>query len=200
MAHATSESDAQPTKGERTRAAIVDAAAALFSRRAFDAVTVREIGAAAGVNPGLIHHYFGSKEGLFTAVVQRSVQATGAGERLAGVPAEELGAQLVRMAEAAWGAPEQAGWMSMMRRAVAESPERLRDIGEKVSTAALVAVLPEGLDHRELRAQLAASQLAGLVLLRHVAGVGVFAQLDTEEVVALVGPTVQRYLTGELAV
>lgn len=200
MAHGTSESNAQPTKGERTRAAIVDAAAALFSRRAFDAVTVREIGAAAGVNPGLIHHYFGSKEGLFTAVVQRSVQATGARERLAGLPVGELGAQLVRLAEAAWGAPEQAGWMSMMRRAVAESPERLRDIGEKVSTAALVSVLPAELDHRELRAQLAASQLAGLVLMRHVAGLGVFAQLDTEEVVALVGPTVQRYLTGELGV
>ena len=38
------------------------------------------------------------------------------------------------------------------------------------------------------------------MLLRHVADVGVFAQLDTEEVVALVGPNVQRYLTGELAV
>jgi TetR/AcrR family transcriptional regulator, regulator of cefoperazone and chloramphenicol sensitivity len=48
--------------------AIRDAATALFAARGFDAVTVREIAAAAGVSAALVIHHFGSKEGLRRAI------------------------------------------------------------------------------------------------------------------------------------
>ena len=50
-----------------------------------------------------------------------------------------------------------------------------------------------------LRAALVGSQMAGLVLLRYVLGVEPLASADPETVVAVVGPTVQRYLTGDLS-
>jgi TetR/AcrR family transcriptional regulator, regulator of cefoperazone and chloramphenicol sensitivity len=50
------------------RAVIRDEALRLFAERGPDAVTVRQIAAAAGVSPGLVIHHFGSKDGLREAV------------------------------------------------------------------------------------------------------------------------------------
>lgn len=62
-----------PDAGEdgSTRDAIRAAATTLFAARGFDAVTVRQIAAEAGVSPGLVLHHFGSKAGLQEAVVAR---------------------------------------------------------------------------------------------------------------------------------
>lgn len=54
---------------EATAAAIVTAAAHLFSQRGYDGASTREIAERAGVNVALISRYFGSKEGLFEASV-----------------------------------------------------------------------------------------------------------------------------------
>lgn len=45
----------------------------LFGERGFDAVTTREICAAAGVNPGAIHYHFGDKDGLYREVLRLPV-------------------------------------------------------------------------------------------------------------------------------
>lgn len=52
------------------RAVIRDEALRLFAERGLDAVSVRQIAAAAGVSPALVIHHFGSKEGLRAAVDQ----------------------------------------------------------------------------------------------------------------------------------
>lgn len=58
-----------PTDPDRTaRATIRDTALRLFAERGPDAVTVREIAAAAGVSPALVLHHYGSKGGLRAAV------------------------------------------------------------------------------------------------------------------------------------
>ncbi len=49
-------------------------AACLFAEHGFDAVTTREICAAAGTNPGAIHYHFGDKDGLYREVLHRPVQ------------------------------------------------------------------------------------------------------------------------------
>jgi AcrR family transcriptional regulator len=51
------------------RAALIDAAAELFAARGVSSVSVREIAEKAGVNHGLVHHYFASKDGLLSAVL-----------------------------------------------------------------------------------------------------------------------------------
>ncbi|ASY36268.1 MULTISPECIES: TetR/AcrR family transcriptional regulator [unclassified Streptomyces] len=61
----------RPSKGDRTRARILDAATALFSRSGFHAVSLRDIAAHAGLtHAGLLHHFPG-KEALLTQVLSR---------------------------------------------------------------------------------------------------------------------------------
>ena len=54
-----------------TADAIMDAAEALFAGQGFTATTIKQIGAAADANPALIYYYFGSKEGLYRALLDR---------------------------------------------------------------------------------------------------------------------------------
>lgn len=62
------------TKGERTRARIMDAAEELFARQGFQATTLREIAEAASLRePGLYNHFAG-KDALYEAVLDRSLQ------------------------------------------------------------------------------------------------------------------------------
>jgi AcrR family transcriptional regulator len=56
---------------QASRAALLDAAGALFDERGFDAATVRDIGERAGVDAALIARYFGGKEGLYLATLQQ---------------------------------------------------------------------------------------------------------------------------------
>src|SRR3954451_6157975 len=66
-----------------SRAALLEAAGALFDERGYEAATVREIGERAGVDAALIARYFGSKEGLYLAALARQ---EGGGQ----IPADRL--------------------------------------------------------------------------------------------------------------
>lgn len=60
---------------DRSRAAILDAAEALFSEHGFEAITLAQVGAAAGVSRGTPGYFFGTKEALYTTVVERAASA-----------------------------------------------------------------------------------------------------------------------------
>ena len=57
---------------DRSRAAILDAAETLFAEHGFEAVTMAQVGAAAGVSRGTPGYFFGSKDGLYRVVVERA--------------------------------------------------------------------------------------------------------------------------------
>ena len=63
-------SSARQRDAERTRAALLSAARTLFSTRGFANTGVREVAELAGVNSSLVGRYFGSKQGLFRAVLE----------------------------------------------------------------------------------------------------------------------------------
>lgn len=56
---------------DRSRAAILDAAEQLFAERGFEGTSLGEIGAAAGVSRATPSYFFGSKEKLYTRVLER---------------------------------------------------------------------------------------------------------------------------------
>lgn len=85
--------NATPRDSDATQARIVEAAKILFSQNSYEGVGVREIASNAGVDPALVIRYFGSKEGLFRAVV---AQAFDADEFLSNGP-EALPAQIARV-------------------------------------------------------------------------------------------------------
>lgn len=68
----------QPQGRDAVRAAIIASARELFSTKGYAAVGVREIASHAGVNHGLVHRHFGSKEEVLRAVLQGMFSDVGA--------------------------------------------------------------------------------------------------------------------------
>jgi AcrR family transcriptional regulator len=60
----------QPRGREQVRAALIQAASNLFAERGPASVSVRDVAAHAGVNHGLVHQYFGSKQALLGEVLE----------------------------------------------------------------------------------------------------------------------------------
>lgn len=80
---------AKPPDALPARDRLLQEAMRLFGERGFDAVTTREICAAAGVNPGAIHYHFGDKDGLYAEVLSLPVRELQA--RMTDFDAPELG-------------------------------------------------------------------------------------------------------------
>src|SRR5215210_2451940 len=183
----------------RTRAAILDAARAAFADRGYDAVSVRAVAREAGVDPALVHRFYGSKEELFVAAMALPVSPSELVETVLAGGVEQIGERLVRRVLELFDAPDAfAPILALIRGAV--SNERaaalLREfIAREVLGRLAAAASP---DRPELRASLAGSQVIGLAMARSVVGVPPLATTERETVVGCVGPTIQRYLTGEL--
>ncbi|MGK5672224.1 TetR family transcriptional regulator [Micromonospora sp. URMC 106] len=184
-----------------TRQAILGAARAAFAERGFDAASIRAIAAAAQVDPALVHHYFGSKDQLFLAAMQAPVDP---GELLPKVLAgdrEGIGERLVRTFLGVWDSPAGTAGVALLRSALSnEWTARL--LREFLVSQVLRRVLDQlDVDPAELplRGSLVASQMIGLAMMRHVVRLEPVASAAPETLVAAVGPTVQRYLTGDLA-
>jgi AcrR family transcriptional regulator len=145
-----------------------------------------------------VHHYFGSKEKLFLA----AVEAPGDPDEL--LPAvlaggtAELGENLLRMVLGVWDGPGRAAGLALIRSAVSNewTARLLREfiIGRVVRRVVGTLGVPPA--EAEARGALVTSQLAGLIITRYVLRVEPLATLPAEDLVAAVGPTLQRYLTG----
>jgi AcrR family transcriptional regulator len=184
-----------------TRESILTAARETFAERGFDAASIRGIATSAGVDPALVHHYFGTKEQLFKACMNFPVDpAVVIPQVLAGGP-EQIGERLVRFFLRVWDSPAGAAGVALMRSAV-NNDWTARLMREFVTTQMIRHVLPKltTLDPAEapLRASLVASQVAGLAMIRYVLKLEPLASAPPEVVVAAVGPNIQRYVTGDL--
>src|SRR3954465_14509079 len=80
----------------QTRAAILDAARAAFAERGYDGVSVRAVARDAGVDPALVHRFYGAKEALFIAAVELPVSPSALVDALLADGVEHLGERLVR--------------------------------------------------------------------------------------------------------
>ncbi|HEY8582987.1 MAG TPA: TetR family transcriptional regulator [Capillimicrobium sp.] len=70
-APATAQAGAPRRDAERSRGAILDAAETQFASRGFAETTLQEIGSAAGLSRGTPRYFFGTKEALYRAVLER---------------------------------------------------------------------------------------------------------------------------------
>ncbi|MGH3444784.1 MAG: TetR family transcriptional regulator [Nocardioidaceae bacterium] len=185
--------------GPDTRGDILDAARASFAERGFGSTTIRAVAASAGVDPALVHHYFGSKDDLFLAALQIPADPR---ELAPGIFAEGIdgaGERLVRLVLSVWDDPaRRAPLVALVRSSISrEGPESLLEAGIlRMVLAPLRSVLPgpEGVR----RSQLAATQMLGLIVGRYVLEFEPLASMPAEELVGWVAPTVQRYLDGPL--
>jgi len=186
--------------GADTRAEILVAARAEFSDKGYDAVSLRGVARAAGVDPALVHHYFtGGKEELFAAAMEFPVDPSVVLPRFLAGDLDTVGERLVRVIMEVWGSPAaRMPILAVVRSAMTH--ERAATMLRGFVTKAIVGRIAARLDTPDamVRANLMASQLVGLAMLRYVIRVEPLASLSEDEVVALIAPTIQRYATGVL--
>ena len=181
-----------------TREAILAAARAGFAARGYDATSVRAVAREAGVDPALVHHFFGTKEELFVAAMQLPVDPAAVVRGLLAEGVEDLGPRVVRILLAVWDTDEATPLFALLRSAVAQ--ERAAAMLREFLTGAVLTPLAAALDvdRPRLRASLAASQLMGLAVARYLIRIEPLASAPAEEVAAAVGPVLQRYLVEPL--
>ena len=200
-----------PARGRRplgspdARQAVLGAARELFAELGFERTTMRAVATRAGVDPALIYHYFGDKDGLLFATLQPPADAATVFAGLAATTADRAGAdrtgeELVRRLIGLWEErPEVREQMAAILR-TGLSHDRaaglLRDILSSFILAALGDVLAD--DRRELRTALIGSHIGGLMLARYILKVPGAAAASPEDLVQAVGPVVQHYLTGTI--
>lgn len=178
-----------------TRDAILEAARAQFARHGYDGATIRGIAAGARVDPALVHHFYGTKERLFVAATRFPMVPS---EALAGLFASDrdrLGEAVVRLALGIWEDPEAREPAIALVRSAVTNDAAARMLREFVASA-LLAVVVNATDapDPELRASLVASQIVGLGFTRYIVQLEPIASASVEELVAAIGPTIQRYL------
>lgn len=182
------------------RGAILAAARAAFAERGFDGATIRAIAGRAGVDPALVHHYFGTKQGLFLVAMEVPFSLEQAAGHLAGVPRERLAEAVLRYALPIWDGPARDHVRALLRTS----------LGDERSSSAMQGVLVEGIampvlrlagvpeDELAVRAALLESVVLGVLLGRHVMDVPVLAGLDVDQVVACYAPAMQRLVSAPL--
>ena len=176
------------------------AAREAFADRGFDGATIRGIATAAGVDPALVHHYFGTKDQLFLAAVQAPADPEELlPEVLAGGP-EELGRNLLGMFLRVWDGPARAGGLALVRSAVGSewTAKLLREFLVARVLRRVVGTLGYSPAERDARGALVGSQLIGLVMTRYVLKLEPIASASRDSLVEAYAPTLQRYLTGDV--
>ena len=131
---------------------------------------MRAIAAEAGVDPALVHHYFGTKDDLFMAALQlpgRPARAARAGDRGRAPTTRRSGCCAIFLG--VWDDPDEPA-----RRSSACSAACSTRRGSGCSAQGFVPVVlgpvgqALGIDHPERRMPLVASQMIGLIMCRYV--------------------------------
>ena len=183
-----------------TREKILAAARAQFARRGYGATTIRAIAASARVDPKLVLHYFETKDGIFLAALDFPFDPSEVIPALVRPGLEGLGVRLARFFLELWDSPSGARAHALIRSVVAseDAAALLRDFASREILARVAQALE--LDHPQVRASLAASQLVGVAMLRYIVKVEPLASARPDRLARWIGPTLQRYLTDPSAI
>ncbi|GAB2552822.1 TetR family transcriptional regulator [Leucobacter ruminantium] len=185
----------RPKGGTDSRSRILAAAIEEFGERGYEGATIRSIAARAGVDSALVHHYFGTKADLFADAADVPLRPDVVVPIILSGPRDEVGERIVRYVLESFERDDVRRRGVMLLRTA---------VGGKVGSPLIIGFLTRELLPRvarrldvpdaELRAELVASQIAGMLMIRYVLGVKPIADAPIDELVARVGPTIQRYL------
>lgn len=177
---------------------ILTAARTSFADRGYAGTTLRDVAAAARVDRALVTYYFTSKTGLLVAAIEPPAGFIEDALRASSAPLRHRGHALTENMLTQWETPGPAEVLRSIILTAAHEPAAMQRL-RGVFTGSLLAAVADHLDNeRTLRAGLVASQLIGVAMARYVWHVGALAELDRDQVVRYVAPTIQRYLTGRL--
>ncbi|MEU0985704.1 TetR family transcriptional regulator [Streptomyces sp. NPDC005953] len=185
---------AQEGPGARER--ILGAARTEFAERGYDKTTMRGIARAAGVDAALVHHYYGSKDDVFAAAIEVSFEPALAVTAILGKGTEGIGERIARYFIGVWENPVSRGPLLVVIRSALTHEAAAKVLRGFVLRRLLERIAAElEVPNPKFRAELAASHMIGIAVLRYVIQVEPLASADPEEIISQVAPTLQRYLT-----
>jgi AcrR family transcriptional regulator len=178
-----------------TRDAILAVARRRFATRGYDATSLRGIATEAKVDPALVIHYFGTKEGLFVAATGLPGGLSELFGNPAALPLHDYVQALVRgYLQVVDSDKSRNAILALVRSAV--SNDKAAAMMREFLTAELLPVIARLTGHpdAQLRASLVAAQLIGIATLRHVTRIEPLVKASPDEIVALVTPAIEQYL------
>ncbi|OIJ87158.1 TetR family transcriptional regulator [Streptomyces sp. MUSC 14] len=178
-------------RSDATRSAILDAARERFAADGYERATIRAIAKDARIDPSMVMRYFGSKEGLFAAAVTLDLRLPDLDQ----VPRDEVGRTLVGHFLDLWEQNEELTAVLRVGATNQAGAQRMQGIFRDQLLPVARQVCPDP-EQFPARAALCAAQLLGLALTRYVLRLPPAQELTRAELLAWLGPTVQRYLTA----
>jgi AcrR family transcriptional regulator len=180
-------------------ARILDVARAAFAEHGAAGTTIRSIARSAEVDPALIYHYFGSKDGLLDAATTPPQAWLDSVARTWAVPKADLGRQLLKNLLDSWADDEIGPTLRAVLLTAAHEPStrvKLRNIVER----GLIGQSQLGTDEQDrlTRSGLIASQLLGFAMTRYVWMIEPIASMSADDVLAAMTPNLQHYIDGNL--
>lgn len=182
----------------RTREQIAAAARLQFAGHGYEQATFRRIAAAAGVDPALVVHFYGSKADLFREVMQLPAAVSEGLVRIADAPRDELGRRLAELVVSAMESPATRPVVLGRIRCASSHPDAAALVRETVIRDLTDLASAIGEDEPAKRAVLIGSHVVGIALARYVVLVEPLASLPAPELVELLAPTFQHFLTAPL--
>ena len=184
-----------------SRDAVLSAAKRHFATEGYEKTTLRAIAKDAHVDPSMVLYLFGSKEELFRESLRLIIDPEVLVAALTGAADDDpdIGTRMVRTYLRIWETPDTAATMRAMLQSATsntDANDAFRGFMQNYVLTAVSGVLGGG-EQARLRAMLAASNLVGTAMLRYIIQVPPLATLSADEVVALIAPTVTRYLTAD---
>ena len=178
---------------------IVAAARQEFAEHGWAGTTLRAVARAADVDPALVYHYFGSKEGLLDAATNPPQKWLESVAKVWTTPIEQLGKALIALLLASWTDDEIGPTLRAILQTAAHEPstrEKLRRVVE----GSLMGVSELGSDEHDrlIRSGLISSQMMGFALMRYTWQIEPVASMSDEEAIAAIAPNLQRYVDGDL--
>ncbi|MBX9459095.1 MAG: TetR family transcriptional regulator [Rhizobium sp.] len=180
------------TKSDRTRATILKAARAIFARQGYERTTIRDIAAAAAIDPAMVIRYFHSKEELFALIAEFDLRLPNPAD----IDPNRIGEALVTHFLDIWEGEQAVTGLAVMIRSAASNEFAARKVHEVFSGQVLPMLTSIGDpgDARD-RAGLVASQLIGLAFGRYVVKLAPVVGLSRDRIIRDIGATIQAYLT-----
>jgi AcrR family transcriptional regulator len=176
-----------------SREDILAASRVLFGQRGYDKASIRAIAGEAGVDPALVHHFFGTKDELFAAAMELPIDPATVMPLILSGPREEVGERLIRTFLRLWEDPRLKPQFVGIVRSAMTNEAGARLLREFIASR-IFARVAEALGVPQLNINAAAAQVIGFAMLRYVLEMEPIASASHDEIVALLAPTIQRYV------
>lgn len=172
----------------RTEARIRDAAARLFVESGYERTTIRAVARAAGVDPGLVIHYFGSKQELFQQVTRAAPAPD-----LAGTTDEVIEQMLARLADSLANEPVHS---LAVLRSMLTHPEaaEVAEAGVARYREQISRAIPAA--DASTRAELVSAVMLGVIVSRHLLKSTDLSEASPEEIITLLRPSLRSLMAA----